>query len=655
MAARKRPVSIKRIAKTAVRDNAEAAQQSSSFRDSFQNFALSLGIGTDNPLSQSTYGYNPITKTRVLLEWIHRGSWLGGVAIDLVGDDMTRAGVDFTGDIDPDDSRKLDEAADQLGIWAGFNDNVRWSRLYGGSIAVPLLDGQDMSKPLQVDRVGRDQFKGLYVMDRWMVNPSMEELVDDFGPQIGMPKYYTVNPTAPALRGKRIHYTRVFRMEGIKLPYWQRITENLWGLSVIERLYDRMIAFDSATTGAAQLVYKSFLRTLKLKDFRKAVAYGGPALDGVLKSVAFMRQMQSQEGVSVIDMEDDLQVDDHGSFSGIAEALGQFGQQLSGALQIPLVRLFGQSPAGMNSTGESDLRTYYDGIKQQQNKTMKEPVTITYRLIAASRGIKIPEGFGCEFRSLWQLTDKEKADTAKVVVDAVSVAFGDGTITHATALKELKQSSDITGIFSNITDEEIKDAEDAPVPLPGEKPGPLDLITAKTAQQPGLGGGSPAAPGTPGAKPNPTGSSVVPFKRASTADQQGGGEWHGIPYVIETRKGDVRTGAWGSSPPMPADYGYILATSSAEGEREGMDIFIGPDLDSKVGWIIYQKDLDTGDFDEHKVMAGYRTQAAARADYVSSFSDGRGEERILYIERKPAGMIKKWVEASWPYGQTGTD
>ena len=30
----------------------------------------------------------------------------------------------------------------------------------------------------------------------------------------------------------------------------------------------------------------------------------------------------------------------------------------SGALQIPLVRLMGQSPAGLNSAGESDLRTY---------------------------------------------------------------------------------------------------------------------------------------------------------------------------------------------------------------------------------------------------------------------------------------------------------
>src|ERR1700732_367897 len=68
--------------------------------DSLQNFTAALGYGTDTLLSQGTYGFNPITRVRTLLEWIHRGSWLGGVAIDLVADDMTRAGIELKGDIE---------------------------------------------------------------------------------------------------------------------------------------------------------------------------------------------------------------------------------------------------------------------------------------------------------------------------------------------------------------------------------------------------------------------------------------------------------------------------------------------------------------------------------------------------------------------------
>ena len=45
--------------------------------DSFVNFQMNLGIGADNALSSSNYGFNPITRNRTQLEWIHRGSWVG--------------------------------------------------------------------------------------------------------------------------------------------------------------------------------------------------------------------------------------------------------------------------------------------------------------------------------------------------------------------------------------------------------------------------------------------------------------------------------------------------------------------------------------------------------------------------------------------------
>src|SRR5882757_10026576 len=63
--------------------------------DAYQNFQQSIGLGTDNALTNSTYGFNPITRIRVLLEWIYRGSWLGGMAVDIIADDMTRAGIDI--------------------------------------------------------------------------------------------------------------------------------------------------------------------------------------------------------------------------------------------------------------------------------------------------------------------------------------------------------------------------------------------------------------------------------------------------------------------------------------------------------------------------------------------------------------------------------
>jgi len=380
-----RSKSVQRLAASFLRADMKARDKAASGKgpkakqqDSFVNFAHNLGIGADNPMTSSTYGFNPITRNRTLLEWVHRGSWLGGVAVDVVADDMTRAGVEIQGDISPDDIAKIDELSTSLGVWNSINDTIKWARLYGGCIAVILIDGQDTATPLRLNTIRKGQFCGLMPLDRWMVEPSMGDLVTEYGPSLGLPKYYSVTAQAPALSSMKIHHSRCIRLEGIRLPYWQRLMENLWGLSVLERLYDRMIAFDSATTGAAQLVYKSYIRTYKIEQLREAVAAGGDALNGIVSYVDMMRRFQGIEGMTLIDAKDDLSAATHGAFSGLSDALTQFGQQLSGALQIPLVRLFGQS---LRASAQ-ETPTYAITMIPSSNSKRKSCVLASLRYIA---------------------------------------------------------------------------------------------------------------------------------------------------------------------------------------------------------------------------------------------------------------------------------
>lgn len=479
-------------------------------RDSFQNFALDLGIGTDNALSGSTYGFNPITRNRTLLEWMHRGSWLAGIAVDAVGDDMTRAGVEITSDMDPEAKDQLNEISVRREIWPSINDTVRWSRLYGGALAVILIDGAKMDTPLDVKRIGPNQFKGLMVLDRWMVEPNLR-VVNEIGPHLGLPVSYQISTNAPGLHGMRVHYSRCLRLDGVRLPYTQRLMENLWGISILERLYDRMVAFDSATQGAAQLVYKSYIRTYKVKDLRKIVAGDPEIFAQLIAYVEFMRRFQGIEGMTMLDAEDDFQGQQQTSFTGISDALMQFGQQIAGALQIPLVRLFGMSPAGFSATGESDLRTYYDGIKQRQERDLRIFIDKLYRIMAKSAKVDLGDDFQFQFQPLWQLTEDQKATVASTVTASVSQAFTEGLVTKGMALRELKQSGRDTGIWSSITAEEIEEAENEPPPGMG---------------MPGMEG---AMPGMPGAEGPPGMEGMPPGAEGMMPPPGPGGEGGGEP------------------------------------------------------------------------------------------------------------------------------
>lgn len=448
--------------------------------DTFSNLALRLGMGQNsgfagpggygnfggnnpsNAMTNANYTMNPISRNRTLLEWAYRGSWICRQAVDAVADDMTRAGIDMQTDERPEDIEVLDAAIKRLGIWKSISDVSRWARLYGGAIGVIMIDGQSLETPLRPETVGKGQFRGIMVLDRWLVQPTLTDLVDEMGPSFGMPRYYDVVADFYPIPNQRIHYSRCIRLEGSEIPFWQRITENMWALSVLEPMWDRLVAFDSTTQGVAQLAYKAHLRVVRMKDLRLNVGAGGKKFEGIVKMMEAMRLFQSNEGITLLDAEDEFATNTY-TFAGMSDVLNKFEAQLAGATKIPIVRLFGQSPGGLNATGESDIRNYYDTLHQEQENTLRGPLTTILTLLHYSELGHPPEpGFTFEFSPLWQLTELEKAQYNAAVTQSVNQTIELGYVSEQAALKELRQSSHISGIWSNITDEDISAAEDKP-------------------------------------------------------------------------------------------------------------------------------------------------------------------------------------------------
>ena len=244
--------------------------------DGFINFMSKLGLGAANQFSDSHWSFGPfLSRNRTELEAMYRSNWICGQVVDAIAEDMTRAGAEIQSSQTPDEIKALNKDINALKVWHHLCNTIKWSRLFGGAIAVLLVDGQNLETPLNVKTVGRDAFKGLLVLDRWLLWPSFSNLITDYGPEMGQPKYYQIIGDAAALPSARVHHTRIVRFDGIELPYYQKMYENGWGLSEPERMHDRLIAFDSVTQGAAQLVFKAHLRGVGVKGFREALSMGG--------------------------------------------------------------------------------------------------------------------------------------------------------------------------------------------------------------------------------------------------------------------------------------------------------------------------------------------------------------------------------------------
>lgn len=123
---------------------------------------------------------------------------------------------------------------------------------------------------------------------------------------------------------------------------------------------------------------------------------------------------------------------------------------------------------------------------------------------------------------------------------------------------------------------------------------------------------------------------------------------HGFDIGIESPKGGTRTGtdpdgkAWSAT--MPADYGKLKGYTGADGDE--MDAYIGPDPKSPTVFIVHQKDLKSGKFDEHKVIFGTRSEEEATQLYEAGFSDGKGRDRMMQVEEVPVEQLEGWLESN---------
>jgi hypothetical protein len=114
------------------------------------------------------------------------------------------------------------------------------------------------------------------------------------------------------------------------------------------------------------------------------------------------------------------------SFSGIPDVLDKLMLRLAAAVPMPVSLLMGQSPAGMNATGESDFRWFYDTIETDQKNELAPALCKFLRILCASKEGptqgKVPKKIKIEFAPLWTLDPLQEAQR-RLAVAQTDVAY----------------------------------------------------------------------------------------------------------------------------------------------------------------------------------------------------------------------------------------
>ena len=449
------------------------------------------GLGTDRDKRFYSNYDVPLAQDRVSLESMFRGSWISRRIITTVADDMTRAGwrLNWDGYDDEEDSAQaIIKAEAAFGVKHKVNEAIRWARLYGGSVLLVGIKGdEDLSQPLDPERVGKDSLSYLHVLDRWQILGSAELETDITSPNFRMPKFYSIADASTDAFTERIHWSRVIRFNGQQLPYFLWVQNARWDDSELQAPLDSVKNYDSVTGGVASMIFEAKVDILSMAGLADQLAMDNGAAKVTTRLLAAMT-MKSFNRTLVIDKDTESYEQKQMQFGSLDKIVQNFVIDLCGACDIPATRLFGQSPAGLSATGESDIRNYYDHVSARQETNLRPQLTRLYDILVRSALGSMPDDFQISFEPLWQTTDKERAEIDKLRAETDHIYVTDGVLTEGAVCRELQDRD----TYRTLEDEDVKLAEELAL-----QPDPAPVVTATNGvPKAGAPAVPPAAPPT---------------------------------------------------------------------------------------------------------------------------------------------------------------
>lgn len=426
--------------------------------DAFSNPGARTGFGQLNLVNTTEYPLTRLTQDWSLLTSLYRSSWIVQRVCSVIPEDaLTDLRIEAP-ELDNEKMNRLDRVIQKTKIRRKIIDAMKWARLYGGSAAVIMLDGQDedMAEPLRVKDILPGSFRGLFVVDRWSgIYPSQELVSNKSSADFGLPRYYEVRDESGVIR-YRIHHSRVLRFIGVDMPYYEAIAEQQWGTSAIESMYDDLVRRDNVTHNIANLTFKACLSVYEIENLDQIFASASSqAQKRMYSMIQAMSILESNLGVKLVNKGDSVQQLQYG-FSGLPEVLDGAMLDVSGSTAIPATRLFGRSPAGMNSTGESDEKNYRSTLEQQRSIHIMPALEKLAPIVCMSELGEVPEGVEFKLPPLDEMTPNDKADVVDKQTAYLERLFQANVIPADSLLLGVRNAQNEVGITTTITDENVE-------------------------------------------------------------------------------------------------------------------------------------------------------------------------------------------------------
>jgi uncharacterized protein len=390
---------------------------------------------TSAKIQNSRGGYMPIQQ----LEWYgNQGfigwqiaamlsqNWLVDKACGVPAQDAVRKGYTITlnnGEtMDPKIIAAMTRADKRMKIKEQVKSFIKKGRIFGIRHALFLIDGVDYELPFNPDGIRPGSYKGITQIDPYWIAPLLDysAAADPASPDFYEPTWWMV-------KGKKVHKSHFIIMRnGDDVVDILKPAYLYGGIGIPQKIYERVYAAERTANESPMLLLSKRMTVLKTDTTK----WFGPDAAAPAQ-IDEWAQFQNNFGIKVLGTEDDVSQFDT-ALSELNDTIMTQYQLVASACNVPVTKLMGTSPKGMNATGEYDEASYHEEIESIQAElgtpfVERHHLCLMRSYIAPKFGIA-PLDTEIVWNPLDSYTTKEQAEINKLNADTYNVLSTSGAI-----------------------------------------------------------------------------------------------------------------------------------------------------------------------------------------------------------------------------------
>jgi uncharacterized protein len=353
--------------------------------------------------------------------------------------------VKSSGDTPPDILADIEADLAKFDIRAAFRQAVIHDQAFGGGhIYLKLKDDEEFrSTPLVYKRytVRKDSFQGVRVVEPYWVTPNNYNSIDPTAAD-----FY--KPSSWWLLGTETHATRLQTITSRPVPDMLKPTYSFRGVSMSQLAMpyvDNWLRTRQSVSDVLKQFSISGIRT----DLQQALLPGGGV--DLANRAALINAYRDNRNIMFLDMATEEFFQVNTPLSGLDALQAQSQEQMSAVSHIPMVKLLGVTPTGLNASSEGEIRVFYDYVKGYQTNVLLPVMQNILELIQLSRFGAIDENLFFEWSPLLELTALEAADARAKDADTDTKYLEAGVLTTDQIAEVL--NADPHSRYSGVIDE----------------------------------------------------------------------------------------------------------------------------------------------------------------------------------------------------------